>query len=193
MSLDLKVCTDGELAALTLAGRQAAYAELMRRHQAAIYRITRAHVGDADEALDLVQECFTAAFTALGRYQADRPFRPWVVRIAINKCRDWTRRQTIRNFFGRAQPLSEHMVDTIADPAPGLDAILAGREDLERLWQAIALLPSVLKEPLILRTVEGLSQAEAAAVLSITEKAVETRLHRARAKLAKSLAFSDHG
>ncbi|MGD9812059.1 MAG: RNA polymerase sigma factor, partial [Sphingobium sp.] len=135
----------------------------------------------------------SAEINTLGRYQADRPFRPWVVRIAINKCRDWTRRQTIRNFFGRAQPLSEHMTDTIADPAPGLDAILAGREDLERLWQAIALLPSALKEPLILRTVEGLSQAEAAAVLSITEKAVETRLHRARAKLAKSLAFSDHG
>lgn len=190
MSLDLKACTEGELAALTLAGRQTAFAELMRRHQAAIYRITRAHVGDADEALDLVQDCFAAAFTALGRYQPDLPFRPWVARIAINKCRDWTRRQTIRNFFARALPLSEQIADTVADPAPGLEATLADREELDRLWQAIALLPSTLKEPLILRTIEGLSQAEVAQVLSISEKAVETRLYRARAKLAKSLAGS---
>jgi len=188
VSLDLKACTDGELAVLALAGRQTAFAELMRRHQAAVYRLARAHVGDADEALDLVQDCFAAAFSALGRYQPDRPFRPWVARIAINKCRDWARRRSIRNFFARALPLSEHMVDTIADPGPALDTALAARDELERLWRAIALLPSALKEPLILRTIEGLSQAEVAQVLAISEKAVETRLYRARAKLAESLA-----
>lgn len=190
MSLDLRACTDADLAALALAGRQTAFAELMRRHQAAVYRITRAHVGDADEALDLVQDSFAAAFTALARYQPDRPFRPWIARIAINKCRDWVRRQTIRNFFARALPLSDHIANTIADPVPALDAALADREELNRLWRAVALLPASLKEPLILRTIEGLSQAEAAAALSISEKAVETRLYRARAKLAESLADS---
>lgn len=188
MSLDLTACSDGELAALTLTGRQAAFAELMRRHQAAVYRLVRAHVGDADEALDLAQDCFAAAFAALGRYQPDRPFRPWVARIAINKCRDWARRQTIRSFFTRALPLTEDITGTIADPVAAPDTALADRQELERLWRAIALLPSALKEPLILRTIEGLSQAEAAAVLSISEKAVETRLYRARAKLAESLA-----
>jgi RNA polymerase sigma-70 factor (ECF subfamily) len=52
---------------------------------------------------------------------------------------------------------------------------------------AIAALPASLKEPLILHTVEGLSQAETAQVLGISEKAVETRVYRARARLEESL------
>jgi RNA polymerase sigma-70 factor (ECF subfamily) len=52
---------------------------------------------------------------------------------------------------------------------------------------AIATLPASLKESLILRTIEGLSQAETAQVLGISEKAVETRVYRARARLAESL------
>lgn len=190
MSLDLTACSDGELAALTLTGRQAAFAEIMRRHRAAIYRLVRAHVGDDDEALDLVQECFASAFTALGRFQSDRPFRPWIARIAINKCRDWARRQTLRRFFTRALPLTEEVAGTIADPDAAPDDALADREELKRVWRAIALLPSALKEPLILRTIEGLSQAETAAVLSISEKAVETRLYRARAKLANMVTIA---
>ena len=66
-------------------------------------------------------------------------------------------------------------------------ALFAGSStcrQLERIWQAIAELPRSLKEPLILRTIEGLSQSEAAAVLRISEKAVETRVYRARRKLA---------
>jgi len=49
VSLDLAACTDGELAALTLAGRQAAFAEIMRRHQRPVYRLIRSHIGDAED------------------------------------------------------------------------------------------------------------------------------------------------
>ncbi len=52
---------------------------------------------------------------------------------------------------------------------------------------AIAALPANLKEPLLLRSIEGLSQAETAALLGISEKAVETRVYRARMKLAEML------
>ena len=56
---------DAGLAARALAGEQAAYSVLMRRHRDAIYRLARAHVGgDADAALDVVQETFVAAFAA---------------------------------------------------------------------------------------------------------------------------------
>ena len=88
MRLDLAECSDGELAALALAGRQTAYAEMMRRHRETIYRLTRGYAGDPDAALDLVQETFIAAFGALDRYDQERSFRPWLSRIAINKCRD---------------------------------------------------------------------------------------------------------
>src|SRR5690606_19017534 len=51
-------CTDGELAALVLAGRKAAFAEIMRRHKEPLYRLILGHVGSPDDALDLVQESF---------------------------------------------------------------------------------------------------------------------------------------
>src|SRR3546814_10622793 len=62
VSLELQSCSDGELAALTLGGRQAAFAEIMHRHQSAIFRLVRGLVGNAEEALDLTQDCFVSAF-----------------------------------------------------------------------------------------------------------------------------------
>ncbi len=61
---------------------------------------------------------------------------------------------------------------------------------MQRVAQAIATLPAPLREPLVLRTVQDLSQAETAAILGITEKAVETRVRRARAKLSEQLRRS---
>lgn len=176
--------TDGELAALALAGRQTAFAELMRRHREPIFRLVRGYVGNADDALDLVQECFTSAYLNLDRYDQSRPMRAWLSRIAINKCRDWARRRTVRRFLLGAGALTREVADVPDLAPPPVDAV-ADREELERLWKAIAALPGTLKEPLILRTIEGLSQAETAEILGISGKAVETRLYRARVKLAK--------
>ncbi|MBX3562664.1 MAG: RNA polymerase sigma factor [Sphingomonas sp.] len=175
-------CTDGELAALVLAGRKAAFAEIMRRHKEPLYRLILGHVGSPDDALDLVQESFVAAYRNLESYDPERPLRAWLARIAINKCRDWARRRNVRRFFSFARPLDD--AAAVADPAPPPDAAAADREALDALWAAIAALPRSLKEPLLLCAVDGLSQAEAATVLRISPKAVETRLYRARAKLA---------
>ena len=66
---------DRALAALALAGRQDAYGALMRRHRDAVWRLARGHVGDADEALDITQESFVAAFTGEpGEIKSDIPF-----------------------------------------------------------------------------------------------------------------------
>ncbi len=182
MNPDFGGLSDGELAALTLAGRQPAFAALMDRHRAPVYRLVRGHVGDADEALDVTQEAFVAAFTALDRYDAAQPMRAWLARIALNKCRDWGRRRTVRRLFGfvaaTAAPESE-----VPDPAVPADAVAADRQALAQAWAAIARLPAALKEPLILHAVDGLSQAETGRVLGISAKAVETRVARARARL----------
>lgn len=174
--------TDGELATLALGGRQSAFTELMRRHREPMYRMIRGYTGDADATLDLVQETFVAAFAALARYDSSRPMRGWLSRIALNKCRDWARRAAVRRIFGAgAEP---DLIAQVVDPASPLDQLLADRQELDRLWKAVAALPRQLREPLLLRTVEGLSQAETAEVLRISEKAVETRIYRARLKLA---------
>jgi len=95
---------DRTLAARALAGQHSAYSALMRRHRDAVYRLARGPVGDGDEALDITQEAFVAAFAALARYDGARPFRVWIARITLNKCRDWGRRRAVRRFFqiGRA-------------------------------------------------------------------------------------------
>ena len=181
MSLDLSQCSDRELAALAHAGQQAAYRELLRRYKAPVFRLIRANIGDPDEALDLTQESFVAGFAALGRYDADRPFRIWIARIALNKCRDWARRRAVRSFFARALPLDS--AHDVASDAPAPDAEAADRAELKRVRTAMARLAPNLREILILRGIEDLSQAESAELLQISEKAVETRLYRARAKL----------
>lgn len=182
MTLDLGSLSDGELAALTLAGRQTAFAAILGRHRAPIYRLVRGHVGDADEALDVTQEAFIAAFMALRRYDAAQPMRAWLARIALNKCRDWGRRRAVRRLFGfvatTAEPENE-----VADPAAPVDAVAADRQELDVVWAAVARLPMPLKEPLILHAIDGLSQAETGRVLGISAKAVETRVARARARL----------
>lgn len=186
MSLAYTALSDGELAALSVAGRQAAFAEIMRRYGPQIYRLARSCVGEADEALDLLQETFVAAHQALPRYDEQRPMRAWLSTIALNKCRDWARKQKVRRFLSFAAPIGAE-AEAIADDQVALDDATGDRQELDRVQRAIAGLPANLKEPLVLRTIEGLSQAETAAVLSISEKAVETRLYRARAKLLERL------
>jgi len=178
-------CSDGELAALALAGRQAAFAELVRRHQSWVYRLAYSHVRDADEAVDLTQASFVAAFAALRRYDTTRSFRAWLSRIVINKCRDWHRRRAVRRMFAFALPIGE--AHDVADETPWPDHAIGAKAELARTMEAIATLPATLKEVLILRTIEERSEAETAEILGISQKAIETRLYRARTRLAEIL------
>ena len=186
MSLDWTELSERELATLSIAGRQAAFAEIMRRHRQSTFRMIKACVGGSDEALDLLQETFVAAHRAMPRYDGNRSMRAWLSAIALNKCRDWGRKQTVRRFLSFALPIGAE-AEAVADDQVGADDITAERQELDRVTKAIASLPASLKESLVLRTIEGLSQAETAAILSISEKAVETRVYRARAKLLEIL------
>lgn len=186
MTLDFASLSDGELAALSVGGRTAAFAEILRRHRDAVYRIVAASIGDPEEALDLVQETFVSAHAALRRYDPGRPMRAWLTAIALNKCRDWARRRRVRRLFAFALPL-DASAERIAEDRPGHDVEVADREALAKAAKAIAALPATLRDVLVLRTLEALSQAETAAVLDISEKAVETRLRRARIRLIEQL------
>lgn len=186
MTLDLSQISDRELAALAKAGRQDAYREFLARYKAPVFRLIYRNIGDSDEAMDLTQEAFVAGFAALDRYDGDRPFRVWIARIALNKCRDWARRRKVRSFFARALPLDS--AHDVASEGPAPDAEVAGRADLARVRAAMAELPSKLREVLVLRGLEELSQVEAADMLQVSEKTIETRLYRARARLKALLS-----
>ena len=187
MTLALGECSDGELAALALAGRQAAFRELLDRHRASVFRLVRSNTGDDDAALDVTQEAFIAAFAALKSYDGTRPFKTWVSRIALNKCRDRARRRAVRRFFSFALPIEA--AATVSDDSIPADRQLVDRAELARVRGAIARLPPAIREPLILHAIEGLTQVETAELLGISEKAVETRIYRARKALQADAAF----
>lgn len=185
MSLDLSQRSDGELATLALGGQELAYREFLRRYREPVYRLVRGTIRDSEEALDVTQESFVAAFAALKRFDPQRPFKLWIARIALNKCRDWARRRAVRAFFTRAMPI-DSAFDLASDTASP-EAEAGDRAELARIRRAIAQLPAKLREALVLRAIEGMTQAEAAEALGVTEKTVETRLYRARLALSDML------
>lgn len=166
-------------------GDQGAFADFVRAHQDGLYRFIRRYVGEADEARDLLQDSFVAAWEALGGFDTRKAAGPWLRRIALNKCRDWSRRRAVRRFFFGAASLDGPAAIAVA--APDADADADDARLLARLDRALAELPPSLKEPLLLTAFEGLSHQEAAAALNLTPKAVENRVRRARNALAEQL------
>jgi RNA polymerase sigma-70 factor (ECF subfamily) len=181
---------DASLALAAREGDHAAFAVIMRRHKLWLYRFVRRYVGDRDDAYDVVQESFVSAWSALSRYDPERPFEAWLRRIALNKCRDRARRNAVRraalSILGWAQ--AGNPSESVSPPP---DSGAAGDQALKRLERAVAALPRPLKEPLVLTMLEGLSHKEAGELLGINAKAVETRVYRAKRKLAGMLDPSD--
>jgi RNA polymerase sigma-70 factor (ECF subfamily) len=177
--------SDAALAARAIKGDRPAFNRIVQRYQEPLYRFIRRYVGDADEAYDLLQETFVSAWQALGRYDSTRPAATWLRRIALNKCRDWGRRRSVRRFFYGATSLDNS--PAAADAAASAPVDDSNEANLAKLDRAVATLPSQLKEPLLLTAFEGLSQVAAGETLGISAKAVETRVYRARKLLAAAL------
>jgi len=184
----LTLAADEVLASRARQGDHRAFDTLVGRHKRDIYRLVRRYVGNSDDAYDLLQDTFISVWENLHRYDPERSFLGWIRTIALNKCRDFSRRRRFRNWISQrfaAEPTAE-------TPSPAEFADLAegesqGKERLQRLDEAVAALPALYKEPLLLTTAGGLSQEAAAIVLKTTRKAVEMRVRRARQKLSDVL------
>ncbi len=178
--------TDEQLAASAKSGDRVAFEELVRRHKASIYRFVRRYIGQGDDAYDVLQDCFVATWSGLARFDASRPFLPWLRVIALNKCRDFARRQKVRRLVLKAFALETGTErEDAAPPSPDMED--AEDERLRRLDEAVSRLGPFYKEPLLLTIVSGLSHQEAAALLKTTPKAIEMRLYRARKQLLAEL------
>jgi RNA polymerase sigma-70 factor (ECF subfamily) len=179
--------SDITLVALARDGEDRAFAELLSRHKPALYGFVRRYVSDADAAVDVVQDTFISAWRALARYDARRPFPVWLRAIALNKCRDRGRRLTVRRLIlGDRDDLSPEALAQ-PDPEPYGEAKLAPVERRAMFQKAINQLPSKLKEPLLLTYFDDLTHQEAADLLGVTVKTIETRVYRARQRLAELL------
>lgn len=189
MSTGWEKLDDQQLAEYAKSGSQPAFREFLRRYKPAIYRLITNQIGDPDEALDLTQEAFVSGFAAIGRYDSSRPFRTWMTRIAINKCRDWARRRKVRAFFTAALTLD--MAQNVYSAEPSPHDVAQGQDEADRVRAAMQKLPDNLREILVLRAIEEMTQSESAALLKVSEKTVETRLYRARTRLRDALRMAE--
>jgi RNA polymerase sigma factor CnrH len=175
------VGADEDLARAATRGDRDAFAALMTRHQLPIHRLVSRYVR-ADAAADVVQETFVAAWRNLARFDPSQRFDVWLRTIAVNKSRDHLRRGAVRRFINI--DFGEAPADVVDVSATNPETSIAERQEIERLDRAIRSLPTSLKDALVLTALEGLSHSEAGAVLGVSAKSIETRLYRARQKLA---------
>lgn len=180
--------SDADLAQAAAGGDDRAFSRLVTRHKDGLHRLLRRYLGDPEEAREAAHEAFIAAWGALPRYDPARPFGAWLRTIAINKARDRGRRLAFRRLIFGDRPPEDTAARNHPDPARPPEEALLEQERLRLLERAIAQLPASLKGPLLLTALEGCSQQEAAEILGLSVKAVETRVYRARRILADSLA-----
>ena len=164
-------------------GDATAFSELVARYQERIYgflvRLTRSQ----DDALELTQETFLSAYTALARWRPDAHFTTWLFQIARNQAFDLLRRRKLVDFvaLGGDQDLN------IADPAPTPDRALETVQRLRELERALGRLPAEHREILLLREIEEMSYEDIAKVLDISLGTVKSRIARARAGLLEKM------
>jgi len=181
--------SDEELVRRFVKGDHSAFETLVHRHTRSIYNLAHRFTQDAMEAENITQETFLRAFAALPTSRIDLPFKPWLLKIAVNLCRNWARRRGSILFSEIAHPAEEEpTIELIAneDPLP-LEQIEV-EETVEILRQAIAMLPPAYRLAVTLRYNEGLSYAEISEALGLPLNTVRTHLFRAKLLLRSALA-----
>jgi RNA polymerase sigma-70 factor (TIGR02960 family) len=170
------------------------FGALIERHRRELHVHCYRMLGSFDDAEDLVQETFLRAWRS--RDRASGPaLRPWLYRIATNACLDALRRKARRvpslTSFAEVpwlQPYPDRLLDEVASPDAGPDAVVVARETVELAFLAvIQLLPARQRAVLILRDVLGWPASEAAVALEMTVPAANSALQRARATLQERL------
>jgi RNA polymerase sigma-70 factor (ECF subfamily) len=151
-------------------------------YQRTAYLFALQLTGHPDDALDVAQEAMLRFFRTLGRFDADRPVRPWLLRIVRNLVRDRARRLRVRR-HEPLQPNPDVLVADPPDPSPSPEDRATKAELQSLLWHAVRNLPPQFREIVSLRDYLGLSYSEIAVALGIPTGTVMSRLHRARSML----------
>jgi RNA polymerase sigma-70 factor (ECF subfamily) len=166
-------------------GDPAAFNELVRRYQRAVYRVAYALTRNASDADDLAQETFVRAYQAIGRFRVGEPLFPWLARIATNQAISLFRHRKRRPETA-IEPLLEagQQWGVEDDPARSVEQ----DERTRHLEAAFARLKPEHQAVLALRVIEEQSYEEIAATLRVPVGTVMSRLSRARAELKALLA-----
>ncbi len=187
-------CEDGALLARLQAGDPAAFEVLVRRYGGRMLATARRLVRVEEEARDVLQDAFLAAYRAIGSFQGTARLSTWLHRIVVNEALMRLRRRRRRpeeSIDALLPRFAEngHFAEPVV-PWGGDGAVLLERRETRSLVRrAIDRLPDNYRTVLLLRDIEDLDTEETAARLGIRANAVKIRLHRARQALR---ALLDH-
>ena len=177
---------DEEIVRRVVAGDSALFEVLMRRHNQRLYRVARAILRDEAEAEDVMQQAYVNAYVHLDQFADRARFSTWLTRIATYEALGRLRR---RGRFTEIEGMSDSARDgdmlAAQGPNPEREAYLG--ELRTTLEGSVDALPEAYRSVFVLRDVEGLSTAETAQCLGLSEDVVKTRLVRARAQLRRSI------
>lgn len=186
-SSNLTELADEEVVAQVRAGNAALFEILMRRHNQRVYRAARAILGNDTEAEDVMQEAYVRAFTHLDQFEHRAKFSTWLTKIAVHEALARVRKskrwesldsEADTDFPVRPEPMSN---------ARNPEEQMFGAQMKTLLETSLDALPDKYRTVFVLREIEEMSTTETAEALGLTEEAVKTRLHRARAMLQTDL------
>ncbi|UEM09460.1 sigma-70 family RNA polymerase sigma factor [Bradyrhizobium barranii subsp. barranii] len=172
--------TDDDLVSLATQGNRAAFEALLRRHYDLMHRVAWRMTGSRTDAQDICQDVCCALVERIASFRGEAKFTTWLVGIVRNACHDHHRRHsTLTRLKGHLAVLAE-----MAAPPDGRDLF-------RRSWLAseLARLSPLLRETVVLVVGEGMTHAEAATALGVSESTISGRMHEVRrqAGLAKDI------
>jgi RNA polymerase sigma-70 factor (ECF subfamily) len=182
--------SDQDLVRRARTGEQAAFQELLERHQGRVYHHALRLMGNSQDAEEVLQDTFLQVYRNLERFEERSRFSTWVYRIATNEAlmrlrrARRTREVFLEDALGRD---GEVPAESLRDFTRGALEETEGREMLGILQRLLAEMPEDYRAVFALRDIDGLTNAEVAEVLEISVSAVKSRLHRARLYLRDRL------
>jgi RNA polymerase sigma factor (sigma-70 family) len=174
----LRLQSDERLVALTRRGNQAAFEALVARYESRLLAFCRHMLGSREDAEDVLQEVFAAAFNAMTADERAINVRPWLYRIARNRSLNHLRRQTAIG----VDSMDVHLADNGTTTADRVHR----REEFRQLVGDVQELPETQRTALLLREIDALSYEQIAEAMETTVPSVKSLLVRARMSLAEA-------
>ena len=174
----LRLQSDEKLVTLTRRGNQSAYEALVGRYHARILGFTRHMLASKEDAEDVTQESFAAAYSAMMADERAINVKPWLYRIARNRSLNHLRRQTAIG----VDDFDHH----VANQGRTTEDEVSQREDLRQLMTDVRELPESQRTALLLREIDALSYDQIAEAMETTVPSVKSLLVRARGGLAEA-------
>jgi RNA polymerase sigma factor (sigma-70 family) len=179
----LRLRSDQQLVTLFREGNEEAFSVIHDRYRPRLRAYVRQMLpGRAGDVDDVLQDVFVRAYAGLRTSDQELALRPWLYRVAHNRCIDELRRPILL-----PEPLEAHNRISHCDPAAETEQ----RESLRRLVADIHRLPDQQRSALLMRELSGMAYAEVAGVLGISVPAVKSLLVRARIGLAQATEARD--